>query len=208
MHRFAFPMPNSPEDDSRELAAALETPRRLGVRLARIYAGPATTVAYLEADREYAAMLRAVAKSATPAVRGRLEALAAGATPELIGEWLDPAVTKRRPGLAFAFGLRPGVEARLRELADDAFRHRRYEHTLSRRALPLTVERLFLAAGSAVFYAEGDDPAGAYLHLALSRSVHDVWFKERCRELFAGEVGLALPAITTLLDYDAAAVPA
>lgn len=209
MHRYAFPTPISPGHGERELLTALEPRPGAGIHLERIYAGPHWSVTYLETDWDCATTLRALAGTAATPARELLAELAAQPAPELIGEWLDPAITKRRPGLAVAFEVRPGAEPALRQFADDAFHHRRYEHTLSRRALPITVERLFLAGDRAVFYVEADDPAAAYEQLGASQSVHDVWFKGRCRELLAGvALDEPLPAIATIADRDLEAVPA
>ena len=125
---------------------------------------------------------------------------------ELVGEWLDPAITKHRQGLAFAFPIRAGQGDALRQFCDEAFHHRRYEHHLSRRALGLTRERIYVnqtAAGDvATFYVEGDHPRSAYEQLAASQAVHDVWFKERCREIFADGCDLdqPLPLIEVVTD--------
>lgn len=231
MHRFAFPTPVLPGHDARELLAVFDgrdddyvaSRQRLGIQVERLYtvAGPrgTTLVTYLETDWDYGTTLRGEAISDRQVdsdfrdrfwqVHGiEIEQLAARPAPQLIGEWLDPAITKRRNGLGFSFDLNPGVAAEARQFGDDAFRHRRYEHTLSRRLLPLTVERVYLAGDTLTFYIEADDPAAGYAQLAASQSVHDVWFKQRCRELLAGGAGLdePLPAIDTIWDRDLAAV--
>lgn len=232
MHRFAYPTPVLPGHDARELIAVvegrerqyIESRHRLGIRLERIYAipaqtGPNSVVTYLETDWDYGTTLRAQAQSELALDREfrdrfwqlsgvELADLARGAAPELVGEWLDPAVTKRRSGLAFSFQLVPGQAGAARQFGEDAFQHRRYENTLSRRALPLTVERMYLDGDAVTLYVEGDDPAGGLAQLAASQSVHDAWFKQRCRELSGGAVDLdgPLPDIATLWDRDLLAV--
>ena len=231
MHRFAYTTPVLPGHDARELVAVIEgrerqyteSRHRLGIRLERIYSVPGPTgtngvITYLETDWDYGTTLRAQAQSELALDRefrdrfwlvGGVElAVLAGAAQELLGEWLDPAVTKRRSGLAFSFQLAPGQVGAARQFAEDVFQHRRYENTLSRRGLQLTVERMYLSGDAVVVYVEGDDPAAGLAQLAASESVHDVWFKERCRELSGEEFDLngPVPEITTFWDRDLLAV--
>jgi hypothetical protein len=229
MHRFAYSTSILPGHDARELVSVFEgreteyteSRQRLGIRCERLYAGEGQLVAFLETDWDFGTTLRAQVQSEAALDRDfrdrfwhlhgvELAELAGRPAPELIGEWLDPAVTKRRQGLAFATQVRPESAAEVRQFGDDSFRHRRYEHTLSRRALGLTVERLYLSGDRLTFYLEGDDPVTAYQRLAASQSVHDEWFKETCRGLLA-EDGFPisqLAATHTIWDRDLAAVPA
>jgi hypothetical protein len=134
----------------------------------------------------------------------------AGGAAELLGMWVDPAVTKHRQGLGFLFPLRADARSALRQLAEEAFHHRRYEHHQSRRALGLTRESLYLKGDFAVFYVEGDNPRGAYERFAESTSVHDVWLRSQLRELLQEgfDLDAPLPPIRTLHDRDVSAVPA
>jgi hypothetical protein len=129
---------------------------------------------------------------------------------ELIGSWADPAITKHRQGLGFLFPLRAGAGPALRDLADQAFHHRRYEHHQSRRALALTRESLYVGGDFAVFYAEGENPRGAYAQFASSPSVHDVWLRAQLRDLFQEGFDLdsPLPPIRTLRDHELSSLPA
>ena len=129
---------------------------------------------------------------------------------ELLGTWADPAVTKHRQGLGFLIPLRADSRSALRQFAEDAFHHRRFEHHQSRRALGLTRESLYLAGDFAVFYVEGDNPRGSFEKFAESTSVHDVWLRSQLRDLFqAGfDFDAPLPPIRTLHDRDLTAVPA
>ena len=226
MHRFAFSTPVLPGHDARELATFfdgreaeyLESRHRLGIHLERLYQSNGALVTYMETDWDFGTTLRGMAQSEL-GVDGDLRDLfwqlhgvemgdvAARPAPELIGEWLDPAITKRRPGVAFVAPIEPAAAPAARQFGDDAFHHRRYEQTLSRRSLPLTVERLFLAGDSLITYIEADVPAGALGHLAVSRSVHDLWFKETYRELTGVDLGTQVPAAATIWDIDLAGVP-
>ena len=51
-------------------------------------------------------------------------------------------------------------------------------------------------------YFEGDDPVESNRRLAASRSDYDVWFKERCKEIFPPEIDVnqPLPPITQIFD--------
>ena len=227
MHRFAFSTPVLPGHDARELATFidgregeyLESRRRLGIHCERRYSGGAGVVTYLETDWDFGTTLRGMAQSDLPIDSDFCDSfwklhgveigdVAAKPAPELIGEWLDPAITKRRPGLAFSSELVPGSVADARQFGEDAYHHRRYEELQSRRALPLTVERLYLDGENLILYMEADEPALALLHLAMSHSVHDGWFKQRYQELTGIYLGAQVPAAVTIWDIDLAGVPA
>ena len=182
--------------DDAAIAAGLRVERTFSVQLpARDF-----QVTYFETETDFASTARALGIAVT--------------TYEVVGEWEDPAITKHRQGLGFLFPLRSGAGAAFRDFGDQAFHHRRYEHHLSRRALGLTRELMVLcgsAAGDlAVFYIEGDHPRGAYEALAGSTAVHDIWFRDRCRELFEDGFDLdsPLPPIRTVRDRDLSPVPA
>lgn len=135
---------------------------------------------------------------------------AAGGAAELLGTWADPAVTKHRQGLGFLFPLRADARSALRQFAEDAFHHRRYEHHQSRRALALTRESLYLSGDFAVFYVEGDNPRASFERFAESTAVHDVWLRSQLRDIFEEgfDLDAPLPPIRTLQDHDLTAVPA
>ena len=232
---FAFPAPVLDGRDAREVLALFDarqdeyTASRAwaGIKLERVYEmrSPLGVLAvwYMEADAGLASTFAALASSDLPVDRefaGRMRDVhdidlnrPISPLPELVGEWQDPAVTKHRNGLGFALPLRPGQAGALREFLDQAMHHRRFEHHLSRRALGLTVERIFLTSSPlgdlACFYLEADDPMGAYLRFAASDAIHDVWFKEQCRALFPDGIDLdePLPAIETIWDRSLALVP-
>jgi hypothetical protein len=157
-------------------------------------------VTYFETEGDFASALRALGLP-VPAI-------------ELVGEWEDPAITKHRQGLGFVFPLRPDAAPALREFGDEAFHHRRFEHHVSRRALGLTREVIFMCASLqgdlVVFYVEGDHPRGAYERFSASPGVHDAWFRAQCRQLFAGgyDLDAPLPPIRTVRDRDLSPVPA
>ena len=163
-----------------------EALRRAEVRLERVFEvqSPAGDhlVTYVEADFGYA-----------PPVAS-----------ELIGQWIDPAITKHHQGLGFTFPLRTGTGSAIRAFAEQAFHHRRFEHHVSRRRLGLTREQLWLQGDLLVFYLEGDHPRDAYEEFAGSTSVHDIWLRSQLRELFSEgfELESPLPAIRTVSDRE------
>ena len=211
--------------DAREVMAVftgregeyLESRRQLGISLERVYATPDMAVAYVEAAWDYDTLRRAMAQSEREADRAYAAQLLAvhgidleqaEPEPRLLGEWLDPAVTKHHLGLAFAARLAPGQAAAAGQLAEDAFGHRRYENMMSRRAAGIVAERIFLAGDLVAFYIEADDPGEALWRLRVSQTVHDRWFKDQVKDICEG-LDLDEPlAVETVWDQDLEAVPA
>jgi hypothetical protein len=238
MAQFAFIAPVLPGKDARALPEMLrgrmeeyeESRRRQGVTMERVYLmetpmGPAV-IAYIESrlslaetmqasvasdlaiDRDFNAMieeLHGIDVSQPPPVDGE---------PEVIAEWVDPEVHERRNGLAFMAPIIPGRTDAARRFGQEAFVNRRDEHTASRRALDLNIERVILTptpmGDMLVVYLEGADPAQANRDFAASQSAYDAWFKDQLREIFPPEVDFSqpMPPVEEIWNYHRAAVSA
>ena len=129
-----------------------------------------------------------------------------GEPPELLADWMDETRTARGRGLAFCAPVRPGATEKGRAFAHQAYEARRDELAASRRAQGVTREVVTLnhtPMGDVVcVYVEGDDPVQGNKQFAESRSEFDVWFKDRCKEIFPPEVDFnePLPAIAEIFD--------
>lgn len=229
MEKVAAVFPVLPGKDVRDVVKVLkgrdeeyaESRRRQGVHMERAYemATPMGTfvIAYLESERPFAETNAQVAQSDLQIDRDFINAVKEvhgfdatqpppGEPPEVIADWVDPSVTERKRGLAFTAPVRPGTEDAGRAWAKEAFETRRDEHTESRRALGITRELVTLIhtpQGDVVgVYLEGDDPVEGNRRFAESRSRYDVWFKDRCKEIFPPEIDFnqPLPPITQVFD--------
>lgn len=227
--------PVLPGQDSRAVAAILkarpdeyaEARRRQGVHMERAYeqVTPMGTfvIAYLESERPFgettAAMTRSDLAIDADFIRAIKEVHGFDATqppqgepPELLADWVDEAVTTRKRGLAFCAPVMPGATETGRAFAREAYETRRDELTASRRAQGASREVVTLnhtPMGDVIcVYVEADDPVEGNRQFAASRSEFDVWFKERCREIFPPEVDFnqPLPAIAEIFDSQEALV--
>jgi len=132
--------------------------------------------------------------------------------PEMVAEWIDPAVTQRKKGIAFCAPFAPGKTEQARAFAKEAYVTRRAEFQESRRAVGVSQEIIFLNrtpnGDIACVYIEGDDPQAGNRKFAESRSAYDVWFKEECKKVFIPEIDFnePLPPITVVWDWEAAKV--
>lgn len=221
--------PVLPGQDSRAVAAILkarpeeyvEARRRQGVHMERAYeqVTPMGTfvIAYLESERPFgettAAMTRSDLAIDGDFIRAIKEVHGFDATqpprgepPELLADWVDETVTTRKRGHAFCAPVMPGATEIGRAFAREAYETRRDELTASRRAQGGSREVVTLnhtPMGDVIcVYIEGDDPIEGNRQFAASRSEFDVWFKERCREVFPPQVDFnqPLPAIEEIFD--------
>ncbi|MDP9325423.1 MAG: hypothetical protein M3O87_02675 [Candidatus Dormibacteraeota bacterium] len=133
-----------------------------------------------------------------------------GPPPELVGEWWDPTVTERRPGLAFCVPVMPGKSEAARAFAREAFVNRVAEHAESRRALGINGEVVFLQPtpmGDLVCaYLEGNDPVAGNRKFAASQSPYDRWFKDQLAEVFPPDISFdePVPPVEQLFEWSAA----
>src|SRR5436189_556408 len=130
MARFAFAFPELPGKDARSIPAFVrenraqyvESRRRAGVRLERVYLMPTPAgrfaVAYLEAERDFLETQGVFMSSGDPFDQEFMRRLGdvhgfdptqppPGPPPEVVAEWWDPEARSRRHGLAFVAPLRP-----------------------------------------------------------------------------------------------------
>src|SRR5207237_6749740 len=130
-----------------------------------------------------------------------------GAPPETVGEWIDPAVSERRRGMAFCAPLAPGQEERGRDWAKETFADE--QMTRSRRALGENVEIVTInhtpQGPVAAVYLEGTDPFEGNRKFAASTDPFDVRFKEELKALFPPFVDFDQPVdgVTELFDSQA-----
>ena len=235
MEKVAAVFPVLPGKNSRDVADVLqgrddeyrESRRRQGVHLERAYEMPTPmgtlVIAYIESDRPFGEVNAEMAKSDLQIDRDFLNKIqevhgfdttqpAPGPPPEVVGDWVDPTVTQRKRGFAFAAPLRPGAEDAARAFAKEAFQTRADEHTASRRALGFTRELVTLnhgpQGGVVGVYLEGDDPVEGNRRFAASRGAYDVWFKDRCKEIFPPEIDFnePVPPVTEIFDSENLAV--
>ncbi len=227
--------PVLPGKDARSIASILrsrpdeyrESRRRQGVHVERSYEQmtPMGTflIAYLETDRPFGETTAVIAASDLAIDRDFLEAIKdvhgfdatqppPGEPAELLADWADEAVTTRKRGLAFCAPVMPGATEKGRAFAREAYTTRRDELTASRRAQGVTREVVTLnhtPMGDVVcVYVEGDDPVRGNREFAESRSAFDVWFKDRCKEIFPPQIDFnePLPAIAEIFDSQEALV--
>ena len=199
---------------------------RMGVRFERAYLMETPqgnfVVAYLESDRSFGETIGGLATSDLEIdkefarhikdIHGvDLTQPSPGEPPEILGDFVDPLVTTRKRGLAFCAPVMPGAEEKGRAFAKEAFEARRQEHTESRRKLGISREVVVLnhtPHGDVVaVYLEGDDPAEGNRKFAESRSEYDVWFKDRCKEIFPPEVDFNQPVPPIKEIFDSERVP-
>lgn len=176
-------------------------------------------VAYLEADRDLAAVLQAYLTSGQDFdrhFRERNEEMTgldfAQPLPptRLLAEWKDPDVLERRPGLAFAVPLLPGARELGLAFAQEAFVQRREELTESRRRLGQNREAIYLnetpMGDLTCVYLEGRDPVAANRSFAASGEPFDVWFKQELANLYPPQIDFnqPLPPIPQFWDWQRA----
>ena len=230
MHKYNFAVPVLPGKDGHLPSRAYagddagyeESRRRMGVTLERVFIMPTpmgdAVIAYVEADKDFAAGAEALATSDVPADLRFREAIqethgvdlndqsTAPPPPELAADWVDPDVKDRRTGLAFLGPLKPGQTDAFRNFIREALHIRTDEQTASRRALGITHETVFINASPmgdmAVIYLEGSDPAEGNRRFAASQSPYDRWFKNEVSKYFMEGVDFTqpVPPIETIWD--------
>src|SRR5215470_7075941 len=186
MYRLVLPFPVLPgksETDIRSIAerfkaepdAYFESRRRAGVTLERVYWQHTPmgdfVVAYAESERSVAEVIGSYAEGALEIDRYFAAAVKdihgidftqppPGPLPETVGEWVDPAVTERRRGMAFCAPLIPGQEDRGRAWTRETFASPGM--TSSRRELGQSLEVVTLSYSPegpvSGVYLEGIDP--------------------------------------------------
>jgi hypothetical protein len=225
-----FPvLPGKTEADVRSIATMLTdrpdeyraSRERAGITLERVYMMNTPTgnfvIAYFESLKPIAETLAAPASSDLAidkdfVRKGKevhgvdLTTPPPGPTPEVIGEWSDPAVTERKRGFAFTVPVIPGKEEVGRAFAREAFVTRRDELTADRRALPSCVEVVTLQYTPAgpVFnvYIEADDPVEANRKFAASTTPYNTWFKSQLATLFPPEIDFSKPVPPVVEIFD------
>ncbi len=237
MAKFAFSVPVLPGQDARSVPAHCrehedqyrESRRRLGVTLERVYLMDTPmgsfAIAYIEGRDDFATMMGNMVRSDLPFDREFVRRVGEvhgfdpsqpppGPPPEVVAEWWDPDVKERRRGLAFVAPLAPGKVEAANAFGRAAFVDRREELTASRRALGQNGEVVVLnytPQGEVLcVYLEGKDPAEGNRGFAASRSPYDVWFKERCREIFAPGIDFnqPVPPVEQIWDWQETPVAA
>jgi hypothetical protein len=230
MARVTLPFPALPgktEKDLRSIAEHFlanpdeytESRRRSGVTLERAYLQTTPmgmfVVAYQETTGSAADAIAALAQSSLPIDRFFVGAVKSihgidltrpmpGPEPEVVGEWVDPAVTERGRGMAFCAPMIPGTEDRGRAWAKRTFSSDGM--TTSRRARGVSIEVVTLVQTPegpvCAVYVEGDDPFEANQRFAASNDAFDVTFKEELTQLFPPFVdfGKPVPGITEIFD--------
>jgi hypothetical protein len=237
MPRFSFSTPVLPGRDAREVTEMLrgrqdeyeQSRRHAGISLERVYVQTTPmgdfVVVHFEADRDFPAISEASMTSGLAIDRDFYTKLSEvhgidfsqpGPTPTLenVGEWIDPEVSERRPGLAFVAPLNPGAADAGRAFAREAFQARREGFAASRRALGVSVEIVTLQQtpeGDVICgYIEAPDPVEANRRFAASQGEFDVWFKGELKKIFPPFVDFdqPLPPIAQIWDWDRSAVSA
>lgn len=133
-----------------------------------------------------------------------------GPEPEVLGEWVDPAVTERGEGMAFSAPMIPGTEDRGRAWMKETFSSDGM--TTSRRALGENVEVVTILQTPqgpvCAVYIEGTDPFEANRRFAASTEPFDVAFKEELTHLFPPFVDFSkpVPGISEIFDSRAVLV--
>lgn len=233
MYRTVLPFPALPGKTAEDLKTIsdefmrrpdeyLESRRRKGVTLER--ACLQTTpmgmfvVAYIESDRDPAALFAELAQSDLPIdkyFRDSVKELhgvdltqpAAGPPPATVGEWVDPDATERGAGMTFTAPLVPEKVDEGREWASQTFSSQGM--TDSRRALGETVEVVTVVQTPqgpvAAVYLEGNDPQEANRRFAASTTPFDRDFKAVLRQIFPPFVDFdqPVPGIEQIFDSEA-----
>jgi hypothetical protein len=229
MAKFAFAVPVLPGKDARVVPAMLasrrqeyeESRRRTGVTMERVYLmqtpmGEIVT-AYIESEKSYEETMQLTASSTLPIdaefaaklaeVHGITpDAQSAAPSPEILGDFVDPAVRERRAGIGFCAPLLPGRTDAARAFAQEAWVARRDGFTASRRALGVNVETAVLNStpmGDLLcVYIEANDPVAANRGFAASQGEFDVWFKQQLGTLFPPDLDFSqpLPPIEQIWD--------
>lgn len=229
MYKTAGVFPVLPGKDARQVSDVLrsdssgyvESRKRLGVTLERAYemATPMGTflISYIESERPFAETSAEAGRSdlaidkafaaAIKEVHGfDISVPPPGPPPEVLGDWVDEAVTERKRGLAFCAPVLPGQDEFGRATSKEAYETRRDELTASRRAKGVSREIVVLnhtpAGDVAAVYFEADDPVEANRAFTQSQSSYDVWFREQLSRIFPPDVDLSvpLPPITEVFD--------
>jgi hypothetical protein len=201
-----------------------ESRDRVGVTLERAYWQHTPmgdfVIAYAESDRSAADVIGAYTEEATEIDRFFIATVKevhgiditdvpAGPPPETVGEWVDPAVTERRRGMAFCAPLIQGQEDRGRAWAKETFGQEGM--TTSRRAFNQNVEVVTLTEtpqGSICgVYLEGTDPFEANHTFAASIEPFDVAFKQELSTLFPPFVDFNQPVLGVTEIFDSHALP-
>ncbi len=230
MARFTVPFPVLPgktEADIRSIAERFKTDpeeyaesrRRSGVTLERAFWQHTPmgdfVVAYLETTGSVEQALGAPGQSDLALDKFFVEKVmevhgidltqpSPGPAPEALGEWSDPAVTRRGRGWAFCAPGIPGTEDRGRAWTRATFASE--DMTRSRRALGENVEVVTLVQtpqGPVIaVYIEGEDPVESNRRFAASTDPFDVAFKEECTHLFPPFIDFnqPVPGITEIFD--------
>jgi hypothetical protein len=233
MARFTLPFPVLPgktEDDIRSISdyfmshpeEYVESRRQIGATMERVYWQHTPmgdfVVVHIESTRPIEDALAAPAQSDFAIDKYFVEKIKdihgidltqpppPGPTPEVIGEWSDPAVTGRRRGMAFSAPGIPGTEDRGRAWARETYASDGM--TTSRRALGLCLEMVTLVQTPRgpvlAVYLEGEDPFEANRRFAASTDPFDVAFKEECTHLFPPFIDFnqPVPGISELFDSE------
>ena len=230
MARIALPFPALPGKTEEDLlriarhfeanpAEYAESRRRSGVTLERAYLQKTPmgmfVVAYQETTGSVADTMAALAQSTLAIDRFFVDAVKdlhgidltqpmPGPEPEVVGEWVDPAVTERGRGMAFSAPMIPGTEDRGRAWAKETFASDGM--TTSRRALGGSLEVVTLLQTPegpvCAVYVEGKDPFEANRRFAASTDPFDVAFKEELTHLFPPFIDFSepVPGITEIFD--------
>jgi hypothetical protein len=230
MARVTLPFPALPGKTEEDLlriaehfkanpAEYAESRRRSGVTLERAYLQRTPmgmfVVAYQETTGSIADAIAALAQSDLAIDRFFVEAVQElhgidltqpmpGPEPEVVGEWVDPAVTERGRGMAFSAPMIPGTEDRAKAWAEETFASDGM--TASRRALGVSVEVVTVLQTPqgpvCAVYLEGSDPFEANRRFAASTEPFDVAFKEELTHLFPPFVDFSkpVPGITEIFD--------
>jgi hypothetical protein len=229
MAKFAIAAPVLPGKDARTVSAVLadrkqeyeESRRRSGITMERAYLmqtpmGDVVT-AYIESENSFEQTMQLTATSTLPIdvefaaklaeIHGITpEAEGAAPPPEVLGDFVDPAVSERRAGIAFCAPVLPGRTDALRAWAHEAWVARRDAFTASRRALGVNVETVVLNSTPMgdflCVYIEADDPVAANRGFAASQGEFDVWFKQQLSTLFPPDIDFnqPLPPIEQIWD--------
>lgn len=179
----------------------LKSRSRLGTTLERAYLQTTPmgmfVVGYVESERAPAEVFGGFAQSDLPIdqffreqvkeLHGiDLTQLPEGGPPETVGEWVDPAVTERRRGMAFTAPLVSEKMDEGREWARQTFRSP--DMTESRRAFGQNLEIVTVIQTPegpvAAVYLEGHDPWEANRRFAASTTAFDRQFKDVLRTIF------------------------
>ena len=226
-----FPvLPGKTEADIRRIADGFkadpegyfESRRRAGVTLERAYWQHTPmgdfVIGYVESDRSSAEVLGAFTEQATEMDRFFVATVKEvhgvdvtdpppGPPPETVGEWVDPAVSERRRGMAFCAPLIAGQEDRGRAWAKATFGEEGM--TVSRRALDQNVEVVTLTETPegpiCGVYIEGTDPFEGNRTFAASTEPFDVAFKQELSTLFPPFIDFnqPVPGVTEIFDSEA-----